>query len=55
MDDEIPFDVQTASVGVFGAVGIICIHDPLRDEGEFGEDGGVPLDEMFLHIHSILI
>ena len=33
VDDKVTFDEETAAILVARAVGVVCVHGPLRDQG----------------------
>ncbi len=48
VDDELAVAVHDVLAAAAADVDAVAVEQALRDEGEFGEDGGVPLDDVFL-------
>lgn len=47
-NDEFTFFVHYFFAAAGGDVDAVGVDEMLGDEGEFGEDGGMPLDDVFL-------
>ena len=48
-DNEFTFFVHYFFAAAGGDVDAVGVDEVLGDEGEFGEDGGMPLDDVFLY------
>lgn len=47
-DNEVAVLVHDVFAAAAGDVDAVAVEQTLWDEGEFGKDGGVPLDDVFL-------